>query len=54
MAYSVVDINTNEEVGFFTSYYKALEWAMECERDGCNVSIVEVETGEEMMPWERD
>lgn len=52
MAYRVVDINTNEEVGFFTSYDRAVRWALVFEKDGRNVSIVDDETDEETMPWE--
>ena len=52
MAYRVVDINTNEEVGFFTSYDRAVRWALACEKDGCNVEIIDDETDEEIMPWE--
>lgn len=52
--YTVNDVNTGEESGYFSSYDAAVRWAQSCLDEGQNVSIRDEETGEETMPWEMD
>ena len=50
--YTVRDINTGEETGWFDSRDAAVRWAEECLDEGRNVTLVDEETGEEEMPWD--